>query len=447
MANDSLKQFDSLSDKNYQGIADSPQVRMEWDDFNSRSVINDVTKWVKPDWRDVLYPDKVRSRFMVESLEALSKMNLSAKQWLLNRLSEEDDQADNDSETVERVQSLMSAVIALWNVNFDMEDFIREGEDEVLFDDDDLYHLLMSTYIPHMDLYKDYLYEWSKEHLDFFEHEENMTWIEGAGLYDTDILLHMIMGVRCVQDLWNMMGTGVGNIHALFRFYMNHFMSLDRRYDDYAYGMLRNIILSYEREHEYSYLYHTPYGKRAHDEAYFLLVNGYLRLYDDDFFTDSNWKMIQRAWYSGIDSIVEYMKGCEQAQKYIARLQAFEGLKDGDEFEFELNGLTIKGFVEIHAKNDISFEFDEPYPYSARLSAPSGKYSFVKTKDDVYYTNKTACRAADIMLDEMRIRYYTDCMIGISDEEDFLTIKEFSSCPDELKDIINSAWKSLFYND
>ena len=420
------------------------QLTMDWNEYIDYSAMNDVTEWVKPDFSDVLNSKEVRRSFTVEFPDDKRLLNEAAKAWFVHLVNHGNVQIGDGSETTQSLRPYSAALDALYSVNFDMEAFIREEKYKNI-PEEELFDLLMYVYMPIMDPYA--TYEERGVELDYLDRRVHLSWVEGEKLRDTDILLHMITGVRCVQDYWNMMGTGVGDIKSLYHFFMKPEDSiLDLYFHNCAYGMLRNIILSYEREHEYSSLYRTPYGKKAHDLAYDLLVNKYLNLYDKSFFTTSNWEMIQRAWYSGIDSIVEYMKGCEQAQKYIARLQAFEGLKDGDMFEFEMNGVAIKGSVKIRSKNDFSIKLLKPFSYSSRMRDPTGSYSFVEEKDGVYYTNESACCAADMMLLEILHDKLAEKVFINHDEDNLVTDME-SSCSDTMKTNSDPSWLSVLCLD
>ncbi|MBO7588721.1 MAG: hypothetical protein J6T18_04775 [Bacteroidaceae bacterium] len=372
-------------------------------EYRFRSVVNNVSGWKKPDWSDITTQEVMRHRLFALTENDKRKLSHNALRFVEGILYD-DEILPKENLTIEDVKDkeLKGVFKAFDSVDFDMEQFIWQKKYMLIPDEQVRANALMHVYLPNIEPINEYIYDWFNGYVDFFKRDRCLSWDGEHTLTDSDIILHIIERVKCVQDLWNMMGTGVGDIELLYKFYMGYTPFYGHKYKDCAYGMLRNIILCHEREHRYSGLYHTPEGLQAHDEAYDLLVNRYLRLYDDNFFTDSNWPMIQRAWYSGIHSIVEYMMNCKRARKYVDRLRAFYGLKSGDEFCVNIFGQEMSGIIEKLDEYGFTIKLNNGIPLGDTIVCPPEMgFRFAHPHDGVCYTNWSACRAADMMLCKM----------------------------------------------
>ena len=379
-------------------------------EYQFRSVINNVSRWIKPDWSDLtVEPDKMQHRVLTFSERDEYRFRLDAIRYVEGILYDDDNvptKPIQDAMKEIKDNNLKTVFNAFDSVNFNMEQFLWQRKYLLIPNEQVRANALMHVFLPNIEPINEYVFDWFNGYVDFDKRDRNLSWDGKHPLTDTDILLHIIERVKTIQDLWNMMGTGVGDIELLFKFYMGYTPFYGHKFRDCAYGMLRNIILRYEREHKYSSFYRTPYAKQAHDVAYDLLVNYYLRLYDDNFFTDSNWPMIQRAWYSGVHSIVEYMMDYGPARKYVDRLRAFYGLKKGDEFEVCISGHNLTGVIESLNEYGFSIYVDQMRRSGDYIvSPPEMSYRFARLHDGEYYTNWSACRAADLMLCKMLWRY------------------------------------------
>ena len=374
-------------------------------EYQFRSVVNNVSGWIKPNWSDITEgPDKMEHRVLTLTDKDERKFSLAATRYVEGILYDDNAPVKPIQDAIKDIKDkdLMTVFKAFDSVKFDMQQFLWQRKYLLIPDEQARADALMHVFLPNIEPINEYIFDWFNGYVDFFKRDRNLSWDGKHTLKDSDVLIHIIERVKCVQNLWNMMGTGVGDIELLYKFYMGFTPFYGHKYKDCAYGMLRNIILSYEREHKNSSFYRTPYAKQAHDEAYDLLINHYLHLYDDNFFTDSNWPMIQRAWYSGIHSIVEYMMDYEPARKYVDRLCAIHGLKSGDEFEICINGHDITGIIESLDQYGFTIKVNYELPFEdCIVSPPEMSYRFACLHDGEYYTNWSACRAADMMLCKM----------------------------------------------
>lgn len=63
-----------------------------------------------------------------------------------------------------------------------------------------------------------YMVDWMNGYLDFFKRNPNLKWKNGNSVTDMDVL-QRLMACKSEEEIWSLMGKGIGDVKALFLWY------------------------------------------------------------------------------------------------------------------------------------------------------------------------------------------------------------------------------------